>query len=46
MQIELVDQALTELQVKYKLQEEIKRPGIGLYKAGRLKFNNRTDLNY
>ena len=27
MQIELVDQALTELQVKYKLQEEIKRPG-------------------
>lgn len=31
MQIELVDQALTELQVKYKLQEEIKCPGIGLY---------------
>ncbi len=31
MQIELVDQALAELQVKYKLQEEIKRPGIGLY---------------
>ena len=28
---ELVDQALTELQVKYKLQEEIKCPGIGLY---------------
>ena len=46
MQIELVDQALTELQVKYKLQEEIKCPGIGLYRGGRVKFMNRADLEY